>query len=91
VMILAGVVGYILKLANYPVGPLVIGLVLGPLADGELRRSVMISKGDFFGTFLHHPISIIILLFALLQILNQTTVFKNFSEKVIGTIVNKNK
>jgi putative tricarboxylic transport membrane protein len=91
VMVLAGVVGYILKLANYPVGPLVIGLVLGPLADGELRRSVMISKGDFFGTFLHHPISIIILLFALLQILNQTTVFKNFSEKVIGTVVKKNK
>lgn len=82
IMIVAGLVGYILKLTNYPVGPLVIGLVLGPFADGELRRSIMISKGNFIGTFLKHPIAIFILMFALLQVLNQTPIFKKINTRV---------
>ncbi len=31
---------------GYPVGPAVIGLILGPIAEEQLRRTLAISQGD---------------------------------------------
>ena len=36
IMVAAGLLGYLFKLIKFPVGPVVIGLVLGGMADGEL-------------------------------------------------------
>ena len=31
---------------NYPVAPVIVGLILGPLAEQQLRRALAISQGD---------------------------------------------
>jgi putative tricarboxylic transport membrane protein len=46
-MLLAfGLLGYGLRRFGYPIAPVVIGLILGPLAEQQLRRALAISQGD---------------------------------------------
>jgi putative tricarboxylic transport membrane protein len=60
-----GVVGYFLTKHDYPVAPLVLGLVLGPMIENNMRRALTTSNGDFI-IFLEKPISLIFLVIALL-------------------------
>ncbi|PDT80153.1 tripartite tricarboxylate transporter permease [Sinorhizobium sp. BJ1] len=55
-----GVVGFLMRRYDYPVAPAVVGLILGPLADNALRRSLQMSLGDPMN-FLQHPSSAIMI------------------------------
>jgi putative tricarboxylic transport membrane protein len=41
-----GLLGYGLRRFGYPIAPVVVGLILGPLAEQQLRRALAISQGD---------------------------------------------
>jgi putative tricarboxylic transport membrane protein len=41
-----GLLGYGLRRFHYPIAPVVVGLILGPLAEQQLRRALAISQGD---------------------------------------------
>ena len=46
-MLLAfGILGFLMRRHGYPVAPMVVGLILGPMAESQLRRSLQISLGD---------------------------------------------
>jgi len=45
-MLAFGVIGFGLELASVPLGPFVIGLILAPLAEGQLRAGLMASDGS---------------------------------------------
>lgn len=51
-----GAVGYGMRLTRFPTAPLLLGLVLGPLLEQNLRRSMMLSRGDPM-IFIERPIS----------------------------------
>lgn len=51
-----GLVGFIMRRFDFPVAPAVIGLILGPLAEQQLRRALAISQGDYT-IFFTRPIS----------------------------------
>lgn len=63
VMLGAGVVGVLMKRTGFPAGPVVLGLLLGPLAESNLRRALIIGGPEGFIT---NPIAAIILAFAIL-------------------------
>ncbi|WP_134705199.1 tripartite tricarboxylate transporter permease [Ammoniphilus sp. YIM 78166] len=63
-----GVVGYFLTKNDFPVAPLVLGLVLGPMIENNLRRALTGSNGDFM-IFLQKPISLVFLIVAALWML----------------------
>ncbi|ADJ16761.1 hypothetical protein HacjB3_17056 (plasmid) [Halalkalicoccus jeotgali B3] len=65
IMLLFGIVGYYFEKYNYPVAPLIIGLVLGPIAEPGLRRGLIKAGGDF-AVFVQRPLSAALLLIALL-------------------------
>jgi len=65
IMTIFGLVGYLMKKFNYEAAPLVLALVLGPILENALRRSLMISEG-VFGIFFTRPISASFLIAALL-------------------------
>ena len=46
VLLGVGVLGYLMRRFGYPVGPAIIGLILGPIAEEQLRRTLAISQGD---------------------------------------------
>ncbi|MGR3804109.1 tripartite tricarboxylate transporter permease [Marinibacterium profundimaris] len=65
---LFGAVGYVLRRFDYPLAPIVIGIVLGPIAEGNYRRSLLLSR-DGFEIFLDRPICATILAINVLVIL----------------------
>ncbi|MBE7183126.1 MAG: tripartite tricarboxylate transporter permease [Methylobacterium mesophilicum] len=68
-MLLAfGLLGYGMRRFGYPIAPVVIGLILGPLAEQQLRRAMAISQGDPTVLF-QSPIAIGLLLLAALALL----------------------
>jgi len=46
VMLAIGVVGYVMRVWDFPVAPVLVGMILGPLAEQQLRRALAISQGD---------------------------------------------
>lgn len=56
VMLVFGVIGYFARKLDYPMAPLVLGLVLGPRTEESLRQSLMMSHGSF-SIFFEGPIS----------------------------------
>jgi putative tricarboxylic transport membrane protein len=68
VMIVFGVVGYLLRKLRFPEGPLILGLVLGPLLEDQMRRSLTLSLGDPT-IFVARPISGTIMTVAFLCLL----------------------
>jgi Uncharacterized protein conserved in bacteria len=60
-----GVLGYILRRMDYPLAPLVLGIILGPLADISFRRALMQSRGSVM-PLLERPIGLVLIFFVLL-------------------------
>ncbi|WP_332117321.1 tripartite tricarboxylate transporter permease [Azorhizobium caulinodans] len=63
-----GVLGYLMRRFDYPVAPVVVGLILGPVAEAQLRRALSISLGDPM-VLLESPISATLLVVALLALI----------------------
>lgn len=59
-----GVVGFFMRVYDFPVAPAVIGTILGPMMETQLRRALSISGGDF-SVFLTRPLTVGLLLVAL--------------------------
>jgi TctA family transporter len=51
-----GVTGAILLMLRFPVAPILLGYVLGPMVEENFRRALLLSRGDMM-VFLQHPIS----------------------------------
>lgn len=51
-----GAVGYLLAVLKFEAAPLMLGFVLGPLMEENLRRAMLLSRGDLM-TFVDRPIS----------------------------------
>ncbi|HEX2020963.1 MAG TPA: tripartite tricarboxylate transporter permease [Aurantimonas sp.] len=67
-MLLAfGLLGYMLRRFGYPIAPVVVGLILGPLAEQQLRRALAISQGDP-SVLVGSPLTIILLTLALIAL-----------------------
>ena len=45
-MFAIGLVGYVMRVYDFPIAPVLIGLILGPLAETQLRRALSIGEGN---------------------------------------------
>lgn len=61
IMLALGGLGYLMIGLRIPVAPLVFGLILGPLMEENVRRSLIISRGSW-SVFLERPVSLMIVL-----------------------------
>ena len=62
-LLLFGLLGYALRRYHYPIAPVVVGLILGPLAEQQLRRALAISQGDP-SVLLNSPVAVILYVIA---------------------------
>ena len=46
IMLVIGVMGYLMRVYDFPVAPVLVGMILGPLSEQQLRRALAISQGD---------------------------------------------
>lgn len=68
VTLVFGLIGYILLRLDYHPAPVLLGFVLGPMMEDNLRRALTISRGDVT-VFLDRPVSIALLSLTLLLLL----------------------
>lgn len=66
-MVCIGVFGYFMTKLDFPLTPMVIGLVLGKLCESNLRRALIVADGNW-GVFFTSPISCIFILLALFML-----------------------
>ena len=52
-----GVFGVLMRRFDFPTAPVVVGMILGPLAEAQLRNAVSIGEGSFM-VFLQRPMSL---------------------------------
>lgn len=60
VMFVFGILGYILRKLNYPMAPLVLGIILGPTADISFRQALMQGQGSII-PLLGRPVGIVLM------------------------------
>lgn len=69
-MLFFGVFAYGLQAMGYPIAPLVIGIILGPMADENIRLALTANQGDLT-PFVTRPIALILLALILYSVISQ--------------------
>jgi len=79
IMMAMGLLGYAMKRFDVPREPLVLGLVLGSMAEGELARSMALvqdSVPTLIGSFFTRPLSLFIIGLTLLSIVQAVRAYR---------------
>ncbi|NPV70193.1 MAG: tripartite tricarboxylate transporter permease [Firmicutes bacterium] len=74
-----GILGYFMKTLDIPVGPMVLGVILGPMADVSLRRALIIADESIprlLWSFVTRPISLVLALALVWILLGETPLFR---------------
>ncbi|QDY70643.1 tripartite tricarboxylate transporter permease [Qingshengfaniella alkalisoli] len=85
IMLVAGLAGYILEENDFPIAPIILGLVLGPVLERNFIMSMQIADGNLLG-FFSRPIAAVlgvivctILLLPLLRVIRRSSKQKSSS------------
>jgi putative tricarboxylic transport membrane protein len=90
VMILSGIAGYFMKKIDLPPVPIVLGIILGPIAEANLRNSLVLSGGSWL-IFFQRPICLAFILITVVLLVllkrneaKQQRIMKDFVEKQVS-------
>lgn len=89
-MVPVGIAAYFLTEMEYPISPLVIGVILGPMADENLRRAMMVSEGSFL-PFFTRPVSVLLIAVILLTVLSQIPAYKRWRARLWERLMGRNR
>ena len=78
--LIIGIVAYFMEYYDYPVSPILLALILGPMAEQNLRRSLIISHGDPT-IFFTRPISAAFIVLAIVVIVSSYYRIKKSMER----------
>lgn len=53
ILLVIGVLGYFMRRYGFPIAPLVVGMILGPMGEAQLRKALQLSQGDLSDLVLH--------------------------------------
>ena len=70
VMVLFGLIGYFMRKTGFATAPVVLGMILGPMAESGFRRSLIMAKGDVIGYYFSRPLSVILMLLIVFSFLS---------------------
>jgi len=85
-MLAVGFLAYAMVTMKYPIAPMVIGVILGPLFDETFRRSLLISDGDL-SIFLTRPGAGILLTLNILLLLSQLPIARRGMKNAVSMIL----
>jgi putative tricarboxylic transport membrane protein len=63
-----GIVGYLFTKVDIPVPPMLLGIILAPIIEANLRRALIISQNDW-GTFFTRPVSLLFIVISIFSFL----------------------
>ncbi len=70
-MVATGIVAHVLRKAGFQPGPIVLGLILGPIAEQGLLQSLLLgrARGSMLMVFFARPISVVLIVLTVVSIL----------------------
>ncbi|RWQ82577.1 MAG: tripartite tricarboxylate transporter permease [Mesorhizobium sp.] len=68
ILYLLGGAGFLMRRFDFPTAPVIIGMILWPLAEAQFRRAMTISNGDW-SVFYKHPLSLTLLTLAFIGLI----------------------
>lgn len=77
IMGISGLIGFFFRKMNFPLGPVILGLLLGRMAESNFRRAISLG-GNTYTLFYTKPLAIV--LFVLAAIAIAAPVFKKFKD-----------
>jgi putative tricarboxylic transport membrane protein len=75
-----GLLGVLMRRFDFPTAPVVVGMILGPLAEAQLRNALSIGEGSWT-VFLQRPMSVALLV-VVVAILLLPRIAKRFGKRV---------
>ena len=79
VMFVFGILGFIMSELHFPAAPFLLGVILGPMADSNLRRALNISNGSMAPMF-ERPICLVFMVMILVLVFAQLGVFRKIKQ-----------
>ncbi|SEA35352.1 putative tricarboxylic transport membrane protein [Thalassobacillus cyri] len=61
VMVVFGVIGYFMRKTGFHPAPVILGMILGPIAENGLRQSMLMAKTDLLTYYFTRPISVVLI------------------------------
>jgi putative tricarboxylic transport membrane protein len=80
-MIGFGVLGYFMRLYGYATGPMVLGLILGPMLDANYRRTMQMAEDrivPFVSGFFTSPLSLFLTAAIVFMLFSQTKIYRKW-------------
>ena len=68
IMVIAGVIGYLFNRAHFNSAALILGLVLGPMVEKNLRNAIILAKGNLYQVFIAKPITLVLMIAIILML-----------------------
>lgn len=82
IVAISGLIGFIFRKMNFPLGPFILGILLGKLAESNLRRALLISDASY-SIFITKPISLFLIVITLIIVI--TPVIKSLKKSTKKT------
>ena len=76
VMVVFGILGFLMREMDYPMAPMVLGIILGDILDKNLRRALMLEDGHLL-PFFTRPISLIIIALIAFTVISRFSWYRN--------------
>jgi len=88
VMVVFGIIGYFMREMDYPIAPMVLGIILGSILDKNLIRALIISEGNPL-FFFQSAISLLIATVTFITFFSRTRWFQALKSALVNTIKTK--
>ena len=83
-----GILGYFMRHYGYPLGPVILGVILSRLLDDNWRRAIISERGDlgrFFDGLISSPLSLTLALAVVVILLSQTPLWRKLKARVFAS------
>jgi putative tricarboxylic transport membrane protein len=67
IMLALGALGFLLRRGDFPIAPVILGVILGPLMESQFRRTLIVSDGDL-GALFSRPLSLALIAVAVVAV-----------------------
>jgi putative tricarboxylic transport membrane protein len=67
IMLALGALGFLLRRGDFPIAPVILGVILGPLMESQFRRTLIANDGDLTA-LVNRPLSIALICLTLLAV-----------------------
>lgn len=89
IMLIFGFIGYFLRKNDFHPAPVVLGMILGPMAEIRYTQSVVLAKGDMLGFVMGRPISVVLVALILVSLIGPVVMGKKKKRKTSDEVIDE--